>query len=458
MANQNFDTVIVNPLERPVSQDLDAAQSELNRTLRDVLVPVLGFGTTAIAADGFLAAGFRPTEDLSVGLGVVLKAGTGFQFTSDSQVNIDAGAGAVSGLNDLSRYKPLVLSADKKVLCAPAPAAGLCRRDLIQVRWDRSYANEIRDVLNTSTYVFTGQSIPKTMTFDLSSVSPEIVAVGSTATAAIAVKTGQTVAYSTEDSFLSAPIPAADAGYITVAVLNVGPAAGSISANRIVDNRTLLLPSGNATASALVATTEAQPSFAATTKRQFPVGANVVVAGIVGQQELWCWVLLGDASKWEAVGESWSYLGNGSAGPTVNVLPQPPSLVTLTKAEQDILSGADAAFMVDVPATVAVGQKAWFFSVKYGRETYQFSDDINHNGIAGDNVTINFPTNNFNSGSSNATGTGIGIAGGGSGDLIYDPSFPNPSTTGGLVKSINMTKLDSTATRRISGTLTLQRI
>jgi hypothetical protein len=244
MANQPFDTTIINPLERPKSSDINAAQSEIHRDLRDYLFRAYAMSdgpavVTATAQTGFVGRGFvvEPTSPASMDL--TIAQGIGFQATNDTT----SAVGSIVGLNDLSYYKPLLLSGSHVVTVPTAPAAGFCRRDLIEVRYNRALTDATAsDVYNVVSNVFTPQTINKTMTFDLVNDAVQYIPAGSPTapTASIVYRSGVAVAYSTDDSFLSATIPSTDSGYVAIAVINVGPSVTSISTDRINDNRPIL--------------------------------------------------------------------------------------------------------------------------------------------------------------------------------------------------------------------------
>ncbi len=246
MANQPFDTTIINPLERPKSSDINAAQSELHRDLRDYLFRAYAMSdgadvVTATAQTGFVGRGFvvEPTSPAS--MDVTIAQGIGFQATNDTT----SAVGGVVGLNDLSYYKPLLLSGSHVVTVPNQPLTGFCRRDLIEVRYNRALTDAtLSDVYSTASGVFTPQTINKTMTFDLVNDAVQYIPAGSLTapTASIVYRSGVLVAYSTDADFLNAPIPSTDSGYVAIAVINVGPNATFVNSGLIADWRPRLTP------------------------------------------------------------------------------------------------------------------------------------------------------------------------------------------------------------------------
>lgn len=248
MANQPFDTTIINPLERPKSSDINAAQSEIHRDLRDYLFRYFATSDgpnvlTATAQTGFVGRGFVVEQTSPVSMNVLIGQGLGFQATLDTTSNV----GGLVGLNDLSYYKPLLLSGSKLVTVPTAPAAGFCRRDMIEVRYNRSLTDlTASDVYSVASGIFTAQNINKTMTFDLLNASIQTIPAGSptAATSSIVYRVGTEVPYSTDDDFLAAPIPSTDSGYIRLAVINVWPNATFINTGSIADWRPVLAVGG----------------------------------------------------------------------------------------------------------------------------------------------------------------------------------------------------------------------
>jgi hypothetical protein len=255
MANQPFDTTIINPLERPKSSDINAAQSELHRDILEYLYRAYetssGSGGLGVYfRSGFVGAGFsvQPTSPESGS--VVIKAGLGFLAgTPESNVN------GIVGLNDLSPYKPVLMSQDKTIsIPNNFASAGKCRRDAIYVRATRQLTDATpSDVYSVSSGVFTSQTINKTMSFDLYNQTMQVIAAGSgtTWTSGIVYAKGIEVSYTNADSWLNATITSAPGffGYVRLAVINIEPIdilpfSKTFSAYSIADWRELLFANG----------------------------------------------------------------------------------------------------------------------------------------------------------------------------------------------------------------------
>jgi hypothetical protein len=243
MAGGNaFDRQIIQARERPMSSDVNTAESQLDRSLRETLQRLFTAavsGSSALSAappSGFIGEGLKVYPTAAPGLSVLVKAGLGFQ---DLVGDVPASIGGVVGLDDLARYKPLLLAADATINGIPAgPSAGTSRYDIVEVRMNRVSGNlSSRDVLNTTTGIFDATMVNKTLGFTLDG-STGVVAAASDSTAAISYKYGVAGA--------SPAIPTGTAGYVTIAVIysNNGNMTGSVVRSNIIDKRQLLMPSG----------------------------------------------------------------------------------------------------------------------------------------------------------------------------------------------------------------------
>lgn len=245
MANKDFDQAIFNVRERPLSSDWNQAQSQIHRTLRDLTERLVAGRTTigndvALVPSGMVGDGLKVRPKSPASMQVTIAAGMGFQVSSDKPSAI----GGISGLDDLSGFKPLYLSADETITIATAPGAGNERYDLLEVKFDRRAENLLnRDVFNTSTKVFDPTNVNKTLAFDLSGRQGQVAAPANSTTG-IGYKTGIVAATG------NAVVPTTTAGYELIAVIYVGPAVASIDSDVIRDQRKLLWPYGLARFSA----------------------------------------------------------------------------------------------------------------------------------------------------------------------------------------------------------------
>ncbi len=239
MANKPFDYTVINPLERPTSSDLNQLQGQAHSDVR-LLAKKLFESSIGDMQDGFLATSFKvlPFIDLNV----TIYNGLGFQVGA-AESNI----GSIVGLNDDFTYKVFSTETRSISLAAPPVTPGMRRRDLIEVRAltdaERLTDSTTTDIYNPSLNLFGGATRYKTLTSDLTNVTPQQIAYSATGTAAIVYKIGQEVATS---NWEDAPIPTVDAGYLAVAAIRLATGDVSISTGRIEDLRNLLAVSPNA--------------------------------------------------------------------------------------------------------------------------------------------------------------------------------------------------------------------
>lgn len=375
MANQDFDTLIVNPLERPLSSDLDALQSQLNRTIRDTFSPYFS------GKSGFIGTGFQPVATGGGALAVTLSAGIGFQATSNSESNLNG----VAGLNDLSTYKPLLLSSSRSIAVPGVPSSGNCRRDIICVQWDRSFATSLAYMWNAGTNTFSANSVNKNMSFDLASAGVQEIAAGSPdlAVQPIVYKLGQEIPYSNEDSFLYAPIAVVPTGYVPVAILNVNSTSTELTASDVIDYRTLLLQYGTYSVSVGVSVTEALASIAGGFSN-LPASGKVGVLYTPGQQRIRFCFFAGNLSSYAyRIGRrGFDLVAQEGAYTIIDVPPKKieidPWGVASVKAGfavadkfiRDSLNGTDTSlFNVVNPIDVAVGQPYIAMDAYFGIQT-----------------------------------------------------------------------------------------
>jgi len=246
MANNPFDRTIINPREKPLSQDINQAQSQLDMTMREVLRRLLAqqtpwsFGGATHSnhgespASGFLGGGLRVSPSSPTALTVRVPAGIGFFYNaSDVPSSIDS----IVGLDDLSAYKPVVLLSDV-TLNVPTPPGANSRIDLIEVRTNRATNNPTsRLVLNTTTGAFDPTTVDKTLTHVLDG-STGYVVTPSDSTTAIGYKSGTAA--------VTPVAPAVTAGYTAIAYVWVVNGATTIDEAQLTDVRKVLAPGGAA--------------------------------------------------------------------------------------------------------------------------------------------------------------------------------------------------------------------
>jgi len=212
VANKDFDRVVINPRERPLSTDIVQGSSQGDNTLRDLISAFTG-GLT-----GFVSDGFYPTAVGAAALQVTLKAG--FGFLQDGTYPTSA-IGGITGLNDLSPYVPMYLSQDISLVPATAPGVGQERYDLIEVKPNRRLADQAnRDIINTITGVFAAQNVFKTLAFNVETDVGTVIS-PAPSTNSVSIKQGVAAATGT------AVVPTGTAGYTTVGVIYVANGAAN---------------------------------------------------------------------------------------------------------------------------------------------------------------------------------------------------------------------------------------
>ena len=236
MADNAFDRVTINERERPISSDIARLQSQLDRTLRDLLMhQFLGRNnaTSDISGNpvsGFIGDGFKVRQASPLGLSVTISAGIGFQ---DLAADIPAAVGGLVGMDDLCRYKPLALLAPVTIVGIPAgPAPGTNRIDIVEVRMNRVLGNPLsRDILNTTSGVFVPTSVFKTLAMTLDG-STGTVNDPASSTAAISYKVG----------INAGAEPSVTAGYVKIATIfsNNGNMTTQVTRGNIIDRRNTL--------------------------------------------------------------------------------------------------------------------------------------------------------------------------------------------------------------------------
>lgn len=237
-----LDQEVFNTLEKPSSSDWNRVGDAASYALREVVNSLLlrrlgassGGGYTASHNDyGFLADGFFAEAGV-INLSVSLRAGIGFyRDAADVPTNITAGPAGVSGVDDLSELKPLILTADKTVSLAGIPDPTNPRWVLVEARYDRRLGDyQSKFLLNPTTGVFTPNSVPKALTWELDSA-----VVMADASTAINLVIGTAAATPTR--------PNPTTGYMPIAYVYLPANATAVdSIAYVLDCRKMLMPSG----------------------------------------------------------------------------------------------------------------------------------------------------------------------------------------------------------------------
>jgi hypothetical protein len=237
--NNQFDRVIINSKERPLSSDINTLQSQIDRSVREVMKSLftarVGEGTSDLSGlpqSGFIGDGFKVRASAVPGMSVVLSKGQGFQYLVDPV----SGFGGVSGVDDLSEYKPLVLLADGTISGIAAGDATNPRIDIVEVRMNRVSGNPLsRDVLDVTTGAFVPTSVNKTLSFSQDGSSGVVVSPANS-TMALGYKQGVAGVTPVE--------PSVTPGYVKVATIRVAAAATTITKANISDMRVPLCADG----------------------------------------------------------------------------------------------------------------------------------------------------------------------------------------------------------------------
>jgi len=336
MADNPFDRTVINVRERPLSVDVNQAQSQLDRTLRFLVQEI--FRPRASLSDerpgspvtGFIGNGFAVREDSPAGLSVVVGAGIGFfDVASDAPSAI----GGVAGVDDLNRYKPMALLSDATI-AVPAPDPTNPRIDIVEATINRRLENPTsRDVLNAVTGVFEPQTVNKTLAWNVGSSIDNTTITPTASTAALSYKQGIPNATPTP--------PSVSPGYVKVAEILVGNGVASIVQNVVQDSRRILAPEHVREVSLQGTLTAGAPTLDAL---QAPPGVRVSVTddGASG----FVYVVAGDLTG--VVPVAWSQRQNGTPNAPVS------QVVSVTPAIQTLLANAAQA---DPTLQVAQGQQ-----------------------------------------------------------------------------------------------------
>ena len=240
MAGNAFDRQIINPRERPLSSDINTAQAQLDRSMRETLAQFFrsrASGSSDVSAAPsslFLGEGLKVRASVVPALSCRIAAGVGFQYLASDSTS---GVGGIAGVDDLSFYKPLVLLNEATITGIPAgPGAGNTRIDIVEVRMNRVSGNSSsRDVLDTTTGLFAATLVNKTLAFTLDG-STGVVNDPSLSTAAISYKVGVSGGSPAE--------PSTTPGYVKIATIKVDTTFATLTHGNVIDQRLIAHPYG----------------------------------------------------------------------------------------------------------------------------------------------------------------------------------------------------------------------
>lgn len=286
MANNPFDRVLINLRERPLSPDHNQLQSEIDRTIREVLDRLMLPRATS-ASDislgtprtGFIGDGFKVRPMNPASMQVQVTPGLGFFVDA---TDTPSSIGGVASVDDLSRFKPLYLPT-AALLSIPAADATNPRLDIIEVRHNRGITDTAsRDVLNPVTGQFVPTSVQKTLTWNMAGSTGNVTTPASS-TAAISYKAGIPNA--------SPAAPPTTTGYVKIAEVLVNATVTSVDANRLKDLRHLHSPFGQRRARWAGNLTVAGPVV---TMEQIVAPPGVQMIGTVRSGTAFVYVIAGD--------------------------------------------------------------------------------------------------------------------------------------------------------------------
>jgi hypothetical protein len=235
-----FDREILNPLEKELSGDFNALQAQLDRNLREWIDGQL-VSRTSVASD----ASMQPTAARCMGsafkvrptvgqLQVTVDPGLGFVSTP---TDVPTAIGGITGLDDLSRMKPLVLASPATFPVPAPPGAGLFRVDTVQVKHGRvAGLATSREVFNATTRAFAPGTVNKLLTFALDSQTGQTVD-PAVPTAPLSYRQGVTQALPVP--FSGPTLPSVTPGYTAIAFVIVVSGDTNLDAGRVQDVRLL---------------------------------------------------------------------------------------------------------------------------------------------------------------------------------------------------------------------------
>lgn len=240
----NWNRVVYNRLEQPVSSDWNLTQSQLDETLRNHLDYLFRQRTSisndrGVARSGFFGDAFKLRPQSPASNKIVVTAGLGFQVVAVNP-GTDSNLNGIAGLSDLAQYKPLVLSTDELLTIAPNVDNTKERYDLIEVKADRHFDNtQPVNIYDSAGKVYLPAAPPLAKNFGWDLTTRQgTVTTPTASTAAISVKKGLEAAVG------FAEIPAKTTGYIVLGVVYVGTTATTFDADVLMDRRTILEASG----------------------------------------------------------------------------------------------------------------------------------------------------------------------------------------------------------------------
>ena len=274
MADNDFDRTVIQPLEKPLSSDINQESSQRDRTLRGLLRMIFagnsafgaGIDGLALPMSGFIGDSFKVRPTPIESMVVTVAYGYGFIVNfGDLPTNI----GSIQGVNDLEAYKPLVLESGVS-FTVPGNSSGATRYDIIEVKYDRRLENPLtRQILNPTTQLFSPTTVDKTLAFYNDGRTGMVTAPASS-TQDISYKVG------------GATRPAVTSGYIKIADLVIPNGAATIGRSCIGDERNILSPGNRINVDVVLSVAKTNPCKPSILSVQAPPGVEVYANGNFG--------------------------------------------------------------------------------------------------------------------------------------------------------------------------------
>lgn len=356
-----FKRTIIPVRQRPISSDLNILQDQILETLRYVVTGAHGTAaatstssnpdarTTYNVPHAFQGGSFLVTPDpAATPFGVMLQPGFGYSaYGPGSATDYDA----ANGLNydATNNWAPFVLSAYQTGFTVPAPpAVGSCRIDIIEAKPSYQANNpQTVGIFNTATRVFDPATRNKTFSWDLLSRTGTVTAPASS-TAPISYKTG----IAAVGDITVPAVPATTTGYVKLAQINVIGGSVAVDQSQIIDFRRPLLANGvlHVGGKATIPGVVAGLATAALSSIDLPPGISVKFAFYDASAPF---AGVSYTARFYIIGAVDPLFNSGagaltvtSAGAVVRCPVAAASRTTLSLADVDILSGADASWTV----------------------------------------------------------------------------------------------------------------
>lgn len=336
MANNPFDRVILNARERPLSSDLNRAQSQLDAALRVFAKFYAGKRTDSFDANGVSADrlasrqwGFfgdalkvRPNPNpIPSTPSFLIQEGLGFMPGP-----VVGGIGGVSGLDDFTGFAPIWLpEAITGSIPTPLPPSGQARIDIIEVSpttfplASGALADaSSRDVFDPVSGMFQPNNVNKTLTYTLPGTYPVVPPQG--LMPGLVYKVGTNAIIGTQIA------PATDTGYVKLAEIDVQSSLSTTTVTQIRDKRWLLLPYGIGHVNCGFKRPNGAGTRAMITDVTAPPGVEVIVA-TSGNNDSRATVFIIAGGMFDGL------IVTGSLSPQVSIVPQALSATSIDVAK-----------------------------------------------------------------------------------------------------------------------------